>query len=126
MEAHLVEGEGGESVGVVVCLDMEEGAGFEGVALGKEVGSEGVEVVAPGGGEESEVAEIDSEHGDVSAADEVDGTEKGAVAPDGKEEIVGAVGQRVGDDVGVDAVFVQDTHETVYLLARVVFDVADV
>ncbi len=124
VKADFVEGEGGEGVGAPVCLDMEEGAGLEGVAPGKEVGSEGVKGVAPGGGEESKVAKVDSKHGDVAPGKQVDGAEQGAVAPDGEEEVVVALGQGVGYSVGFDSAAVQYVDQAVYLLAQVVFNMA--
>ncbi len=87
---------------------MEEGAGLYGVLAGEEVVNKAVDVVTAGGGKEAEMAEVDAQHGDVAAADEVDGAEEGAVATHGKQEVEVAVGDGVGDFLGFDSVAMED------------------
>ena len=75
MEVHFVEGKGGVAVVGMVGSDIEEGARLEGVAAGHEVGDEAVDIVAPGGGEEAEVPEVDAKDRDVAPSQEMYGTE---------------------------------------------------
>ncbi len=99
-------------------FDVQEGAGLDGVAAGEEVGDDSVEVVASCRGEEAEVAEVDAEDGYVAVTDEVDGAEEGAVATDREEEVVMALGEAVGDLLGLDAALMQQVGEHLELLAR--------
>ena len=130
VEADLVEGEGGELLadGLVVGTggDVEEGAGLEGVAAGEEVGDEGVHIVAAGGGEEAEMAEVDADDGDLATSDEVDGAEEGAVATDGEKEVARAFGEGVDDLFGFDTVAVEDVGEGLELLPGLLFEITDI
>ena len=126
METHFVECKGGEAAACGGGYDVEERTGLEGVAAGQEVGDEAVDVVAPGGGEETEVAEIDSQDRDVAVGNEVDGTEEGAIATDGEEKVELALGQLVLDNVGLHTPAVEEGDEALERMLVLMVDVADV
>ena len=115
VEVHFVECKGGVAVVGMVGSDIEEGAGLEGVAAGHEVGDEAVDIVAPGGGEEAEVPEVDAKDRDVAPSQEMYGAEEGAVASDGEEEVERAVGQPVVDDTGLHPPLVEEGDKPVEL-----------
>lgn len=60
VETHFVEGKGGETATSIAGFDVEQCARFERVAAGHEVGDQTVDIVAPGGGEETKMSEVDT------------------------------------------------------------------
>ena len=126
VDADFVDDKGVEGIGGLVGDYMKERAGLDGVAAGKEVGDQGGDVETACRGEEAQVTEVDADDGNLAAANQMDGAEEGAVAPDGEEEVVVAVGQGVGNFLGVDTVVVQDVAELLILVTVGFFDGADI
>ncbi len=106
---------------------LKKCAGFKSIAAGKDIRDEGVNIVAAGGSEEAEMPKVDAQHGYVAIADEMDGTEQGAVATNReKKVVVNADRQTVGHLFSVDTIAVQHIGEQLELLAQGRFEVADV
>ena len=72
------------------------------------------------------MAEIDAYNRYLTPANEVDRAEQGAVATNGKEEVVMALGQGVYHFFGLNSVVVKDVAELLVLLAVGFFDIARV
>ena len=126
MDADLVDHEGVEGVARLVGDDMQEGARLDGIAAGQQVGDQGGNVETTCRGEETQVAEVDADDGNLATANQMDGAEKGAVATDGEKEVVVALGQGVGDLFGFDPVVLEDVAELLILLAVGFLDGTDI
>ena len=87
VKADLVKGEGRELSAFISSHNVEKCARFEGVAPSHKIGDETVDVVAPGSGEETKMAKVDTQDGNVAVGNKMDGTEEGAVATDGEQKI---------------------------------------
>lgn len=124
VKADLVEGEGRELSAFISSHNVKECAGFEGVVPCHKVGDETVDVVAPGGGEETKMAKVHAKNGYVTVRNEVDGAEEGPVTTDGEKEVQRAVGKTVVDEVGLYPMVVQQGYEPLELWAVFIVDVA--
>ena len=126
VKAHLVEGGRHQLIIGVAGNNMKKGAGFEGIAMGGEVGHKRVEVVATRGGEETQMAEIDAENRDVAVAEQMNRTEEGAVATDREKEIVVALGKGVGHLVVFNLIFLKYFHQLVEVMAGTFFKITGI
>ena len=91
VEKYLVESIGATGV-EGVALHLEEGAAFGGETARQKVGNKRGEVFLASGGEEAQVAEINTQDGGeglgARSVDKLHGGEQGAVATDGEEVVV--------------------------------------
>ena len=72
------------------------------------------------------MAKVDTQDGNVAVGNKMDGTEEGAVATDGEQKIEVAQGERVGDNVRLDTLLVEELDEKFKLWTIFFFDVTDV
>ena len=72
------------------------------------------------------MAKVNTQDGNVAVGNKMDGTEEGAISTNGEQKIEVALRERVGDNVRLDTLLVEELHEKFKLWAIFFFDVTDV